>query len=440
MITENKEFITIDFTGLFKMLIRKFRIILLFGVLGAGITGGYARFVLNSVPDVPMYRSRIKLYITGNETLTPSANAKLLGQSFFGDYCELMKSEKVLSHVVGDLGLNMTNAQLWDCVSTKWISGTCMAYISVTFPDAPLAKAIVDDLVRVTSAYALEIIGMTPPKIYEEAVVASDALRTSDADVRKYAVLGFAVGVGLVSVLLTVLFFTDKKLRTPEQIAEKGWSPVYAVFLCGRQKKIANYDHYAMQRLYEKIYMQHNAAKTIGFFSMAKEKKEPVMEQYAKYLQAIGKKVLLLDTRLCNPVGDNGDGLLAYLQGKADDIAAIIHKKNGTDCIDCSKGVPNAIEYLDSVSFERLLAKVSSRYDYILLNTESLEKSAEAWIVRKKIEVSLLVVEAGRTSYPAYESFMETDHGISGVIFSKGKAKVRSRRFKKEYGRFFGIS
>lgn len=443
MIKENKDFIIIDFTGLFKMLIRRFWIMLLIGVIGAGVAWAYANFVATDTTSTPMYRSRVKLYITGNEVLTPSSNAKMLGQSFFSDYCELMKSKKVTAHIIEDLGLNMTESQLLSCISTQWVSGTCMAYVSVTFPDAQLAKVIVDDVIRVTSAYALEIIGMTPPKVYEESVVATSPLNATSVNTMKYALFGFVGGAVVALMVLILLYFTDRKVRNPEQLSDKAGVPVYASLLSSKKKLASKCNNHAMMLLFEKIYIRHAGAKLIGFYNVAKEKKEIVIEQYGQYLQAIGKKIVVLDTKMFCPVGENGNGLLDYLDGKVEDIATIIHKKGAIDYIDCSEGIQNAVEYLDGEPFEKLLCELKDRYDYVLLNTASLDKTAEAVIVMKKTDVNLFVAECNKTLYPACESFMKqyNENGsIDGVILSNVKGNTKSMRFKKEFGKYFGVN
>lgn len=443
MIKENKDFITIDFTGLFRVLIRRLWIMLLIGATCAGGAWAYGYFVAAKATVTPMYRSTVKLYITGNETSAPSANAKLLGQSFFSDYCELMKSKKVTSHVIEDLGLNMTKSQLLSCVNTQWVTNTCMAYVSVTFPDAQLAKEIVDDLIRVTSAYALEIIGMTPPKVYEEAVVATSPLSTSNVNVMKYAVLGFAGGMLVAVMVIVIAFFADRKVRTPEQLSEKVNMPIYAAVLKLKNRKAAYYNSHAMMRLFEKLYLEHREAKIVAFLNVAKERKEIVINQYGQYLQEIGKKIIVLDTRLSGPAGENGNGLLEYLQGSVEDVTSIIHEKDGIDCINCAEGVQNSVEYLDGVMFEHLLSALRDRYDYILLNTASLANTQEALAVMKKADINLLVVECNKTLYPACEAFAEAynaEGAVAGVIVGEVTQNVKSQRFKKEFGRYFGVN
>jgi len=443
MIKENKDFITIDFTGIFKMVIRKLWIIILLGALGAGIGWGYVQIANASLSDTPMYRSRAKLYVTGNEMVTLSTNAKIVGQSFFADYAELMKSDKVITHIIEDLELNMSPSQLISCISTRWISDTCMAYVTVTFPDAQLAKVIVDDLVRVTSAYALEIIGMTPPKVYEEAIVATEPLSVTGIDATKYIAIGAIGGVAIAFCILLVLFFSDKKVRTPEQILNVTGIPVYAALLNGKKKRNVKYNKHALMLLFEKLYLNHRENKSIAFLSTGKEKQETVVVQYARYLSEIGKKVVILDTKMYCPTCDAGNGLLEYLEGKVEDLGTIISEKNGMNYIACAESVQNAVEYLDGSAFDNLLEELGNRYDYILLITESLEKTAEAAIIMKKAGVSLLVIECDKTLYPSCESFVEAYNAedvVSGIILSDIRRKVKSRRFKKEFGQFFGIN
>ncbi len=438
MIKENKDFIVIDFTGLFKTLIRKLWVIVFVGVIGAAATWGGASAYAKSLKVVPMYRSTAKLYVTGNVVLNPSANEKLLGQSFFADYCELMKSEKVTSYVIENLQLNMTKNELLNCVSTKWVSGTCMAYVTVTFPDAEMSKAIVDDIIRVTSAYALEVIGMAVPVIYEEAAVpTTPSTYVNSMNTTKYAVLGAAGGVAIAFLFVVLQFLFDKKVRTPEQFSDRLSMPVYTAVT----KKKGDYNRRAMQHLYGQIYLTKKDAKTIGFVAAGKEKKQDVIAVYNEYLSEIGKKTVVLDTDLLHPEGTNGNGLVDFLEGKQVKLDELVYEKDGMNYIACSEVAWNTVELLDGPRFEELLKELLLKYDYILVNAAAAECTSEVRILLDKTDVTLLVVECAKSTYPSCEKFLENCDGekITAAIFSKVKMKKFSKEFKKSFGAYFGI-
>lgn len=438
MIKENKDFIVIDFTGLFKTLIRKLWVIVLVGVIGGAAAWGGASVYAKSLEVTPMYRSTAKLYVTGNVVLNPSANEKLLGQSFFADYCELMKSEKVTSYVIENLQLNMTKGELIGCVSTKWINGTCMAYVTVTFPDAQMSKAIVDDLIRVTSAYALEVIGMAVPVVYEEAVVPeAPSMYVNSMDTTKFAVFGAVGGVAIAFLFVVLQFLFDKKVRTPEQFSDKFAVPVYTAVT----KKKGEYNRRAMQHLYGQIYLTKKDAKTIGFVAAGTEKKQAVIAAYYEYLKEIGKTAVVLDTDLLYPVGTNGNGFVDFLEGKQVKLEELVYEKDGMNYIACSEAAWNTVELLDGPQFEELLKNLLMKYDYILINMPAAECPSEVRIVSDKTDVNLWVVECAKSTYPSCEKFLERCEGekITATVFSKVKLKKHNKEFKKSFGAYFGI-
>lgn len=443
MIEENKDFLIIDFTGLFSELIRKLWIIILAGAIGAGGAWVYANQAIANEQSVPMYKSTVKLYVTGSETVIPSANAKILGQSFFEDYCEIMKSSKVTSYVIDNLSLNISKSQLVSCISTRWITNTCMAYVTVTFPDAQFAKAIVDELVRVTSAYALEIIGMTPPTVYEESIVATQAVYFASVNTTKYIIIGFAGGVMVALLGIVVFFFSDRKVRSPKQIMEKTNVPIYATFLNTKSVQADLYNNLGASRLHENLFLRHRTAQVIGFFISEKENNYSTICQYGCYLKACNKKIVIVDTRLACPENDEGDGLLNYLTGDTDSIASIVYEKDGFDQISCSQAVRNSMEYLDGGRFTELINKLKEQYDYVLLNTASIEKTSEALVVKEKTDVNLFVAECGKTTYPACKDYMKKYNDgecFSGIVLSNVKGNVKGKRFKKLFGYYFGMS
>ena len=442
MINENKDYIMIDFTGIFKTLLSKFWMILLAGIICAVIAGGYARIIEQNKIYVPMYMSTAKIYVTGSYSAFPSVSSKTNGQSFMEDFFELMKSRKVIDEVIEDLGLNMTNIELIDCIYKSSISETCMFYLTVVFPDAELSKSIVDELLKVTSAYAIEIMGMTPPKVYEEAQVPQTAMYTNNTNVLQYGLYGLLGGS--VFAVIVILFFCliDNRIYTPRQVSQRMMLPVLTAVINFKNTKGNMYNKIAMQYLYGFLYTIKKDSKFITFLSAKVEDKVNLIYHYANFLKQMGKKVLILDTRLSLATGKNGNGLKEYLLDCAEDVESIIFSKDGIDIIDCDESIPNAVELLSSSTFDKLVSVLREMYDYVLVNTTPTEYAADALAVYRHSDINIIVVEVGKTKLISIESLMDQynkNSEITGVVMTNVKLKKRSIDFKKEFGKYLGI-
>ena len=439
MIKENKDFIIIDFTGMFKAILSKMWLIILVGVMTALAAAGYAKIASSNAHVTPMYKSTVKLYIAG------STSTKQTGQSSFDDYMELMSSEKVTSQVLSRLQLNMSGKELISCVSAKWVSNTNMVHVSVTFPDAQLAKVILEELLKATSAYALEVLGTSPPRVYEEAAVPQKPSGSigKSYSISKYGIIGFAGGFVLTATVVLVLFFMDKKLRNLKQIQDVTQLEVLTTVLKSEKAKSVSENDKAMQTLYGKVYAKCRAGRVITFVSPEKENKEEIIRMYAGFLKGIGKKVLCLDMNMYAPTGKNGDALLKYLNGEKIKLQDLIKNVDETECISCETPALNATELLGGEKFKGMLEELLDKYDYVLMNTSPMEYAMDALMVMEHSDINILVVEKDKTVVEAGEKSAEEcrkQNSVTGVIVSNIKLQKKSRQFKQSYGKYLGMS
>lgn len=443
MINENKDFIVIDFTGLFKAVMKRFWIVLLIGLVGALGAGLYARYKQQNEALAPMFQSTAKIYVTGNYAATPSAGAKTLGQSFIADYFELMRSRKVLDQVISDLELNMTRSELYSCITWSSVSGTCMVYVTVTFPDPELAKEIVDELLLLTSSYAREIMGMTPPKIYEESQVPLIAANAySSISSKKYAIYGGAAGAGVVLLLVILLFLLDNKLRTPKQLKSRMPLPMLSALINYKTQKGVKYNRIALQNLFGYLYVIKENNQVITFLSGEKEDKMELIRSFAFSLTQMKKKVIIIDANLSFTTGKNGNRLEEYLLNDSSKLSNVIYQEDDIDLIDNEEPVANAVELLSSAAFKQLISELRASYDYILINTTPTEYAADARPVLEHADACIAVVEVGKTRLGVCDKMNEQynhDGKLTGIVITNVKLKKKSKEFKQTFGRYMGI-
>ena len=471
MLKETKDFVMIDLTGVFRAIIKKFWIIVLAAAIGAGAAGGYA----STIKTTPMYRSTAKLYVTGVYSATVSSSSIAAGQAISSRYYNILESKPVLTTVIEALGLNMSYSQLKSCLSEKSISGTCMVNISVSFPDPEWAKAIVDELIKISSQYSYDIMGMAPPVVVEAASVPNYPFNIQSR-VKKYAVFGGA-GAGLLA-LIVVLFFTltDNRVRTKNDIEWKTKLKVKAVLPCDKGEKTAKYTKNSMRYLYSELCAEEEMPKVISFVSYKEAEKRKVIKELAKFLAEIGKNVVVVNTNMISVKKDkpataaeataevkepksngkkdknkkaedkqenkaSGNGLEEYLNGKIGNLDEIIEDKDGIATIAAKAEALNSYELLKSDKSKQLFEDLRNRYDFVLTDTVGFEAANDAEAVFGYSDAVFSVFGCGKTTTKQAEALSErfTDkEKNSGAILTDVKVN-KSKAFAREFGKYVGM-
>ena len=211
----------IDLVWLFYALFKKLWLIIAVAVVCACGMAGYTYFGME-----PTYKSTSTLLVLSKETTLTSLADLQIGSQLTKDYTILITSRPVLDQVIENLQLDMNHKQLKKRVSIENPNDTRILSVSVTMNNAELAKAVVDELANVASAFVGDKMEVTPPKIIEEGEIAGT--KTGPSMV-KNVMLGFLVGAFLVCALIVVLEILDDTVQTEEDIERYLNIPTLAV-------------------------------------------------------------------------------------------------------------------------------------------------------------------------------------------------------------------
>ncbi len=441
MVKEKNDYILIDFTGLIKAMFNSLWFLIAVGVLGAVLTYAVGYIYTSNIQYTPMYSSTVKLYST-----SAYSSASRTASTQMNDYYEIMRTRRVANQVISDFNLNMTYREFTGQISRSMVTDTNMMYITVMFPNAEVGKEILDDLITVTSAYALEIMGTIPVEVYDEAQVAERPSNVPVLPTKKLLVFGFAGSFLLAFLIVLFLFLSDNKVRTSEDVKAESKLDVLSAVLDKKNKKSPGINKASMQSLYGELRMIKPDAKTICFYTFSDENKGSVIKDYLSFLTEAGKKAVYLDTEITNPKWgievseESKNSLNDYLEGKVNDIAKITSKDDGGNYIKPVQA-NNTIELLTGNSFDTLIDKLRSEYDVILVDTAPFAYSAEAKVIRGKFDVTIVVAQLGKTKREDCASLSNSfkENELDGVIVTNVKGNIKKKAFKREYGRFMGL-
>lgn len=190
-------------------------IVILFIILGAVGSWYYTDYI-----QVPMYKSQTSLVLTraGDSTGSITQNDISLNKNLVATYREIIKSRRILSNVISNLNLDITEKELSDKVSVTSSNDTELIVISVVDKDSKLARNIANEIAKVFKEEITTIYNIENISIVDVAVKAKDAYNVNPL---KQYVIGVGSGFLIGSLIITVMFYFDDSIKKPEDIEEK---------------------------------------------------------------------------------------------------------------------------------------------------------------------------------------------------------------------------
>lgn len=204
--------IVIDLRDLLSHLLMKVWMIVLGGILAAGIGYGVSNYVLT-----PQYTSTTQLYVMGKTQSISELTLSdfQIGSQLTSDYMIIIKSRPVMEEVIENLSLDVDYRGLRSIMDITNPSGTRILAISIRYPDAYMAKEIVDEIARVACKRIQETMELEQPHIFEYGYVES---YPSSPNVKKNTLLGGIVGSFLVVGILILMYILDDSINSPEDV------------------------------------------------------------------------------------------------------------------------------------------------------------------------------------------------------------------------------
>ena len=188
-------------------------------ILLAGAACAVAVFLVTKLAITPMYTSETQIYILSKQSADSMSYNDLQISSQLADDCAaLVTSRTVTSQVIEKLGLNMTDAQLAKCIKTdeKSSSGRVMSIV-VTHEDPAMAQKIADSVRDIAAEYFVETMDLKAVNTVETASLPKSP---SSPSVIKNTAMGFIGGLFIAAAVVIILFITNDKIRTQDDVVK----------------------------------------------------------------------------------------------------------------------------------------------------------------------------------------------------------------------------
>lgn len=169
--------------------------------------------------QVSIYKSQTSLVLTrSNESTTITQSDISLNKNLVSTYREIIKSRRILSKVIENLELELSEAELSKKISVTSANDTELIIISVTDEENYLACNIANEIADVFEKEITSIYNIENISIVDEAVEAEEPFNVNPT---KQYIIGVGAGFLIGSMILTAMFYFDDSIKKEEDIEEK---------------------------------------------------------------------------------------------------------------------------------------------------------------------------------------------------------------------------
>ena len=200
----------IDLVDLFYLIRERIWIIILSGIIFATAAGLVSNFLIT-----PQYTSTSQLYILSKSTSLTSFADIQLGTSLTQDYMVMVKSRVVVNQVIKNLDMDMDYDQMAGTITVNNPSNTRILEISATYPDAFMAKKIVDQFANVSKQRMAQIMDSQEPTIIDMGYASPNP---SSPNTSRNIIIAAVIGIIIAAGVIIVIHLMDDTIKSSEDI------------------------------------------------------------------------------------------------------------------------------------------------------------------------------------------------------------------------------
>ena len=444
----------------------------------------------------PLYQSSAMFYVNntalsvGDATLSLSSGDISASRGLVKTYIVILDTRETLLDVIDYAGVDLTYSQIKGMIQAESVDSTEVFRVVVTNPDPEEAEKIANAIAYILPKRISSIVEGTSAKVVDAAVVPSGP---SSPSYSKNTLLGFVIGFALTVAIIVLRELLDTSIRAEEDIEQVCKHPVLAAvpdmaapskggyyYGYGSKKKAAPSKEqktslvgedisFAASEAYKllRTKLQYSFAdeencRIIGVSSaMTGEGKSLTAVNLAYTLSQLDKRVLLIDCDMRRPSLaaklpiSRKPGLSGFLSGQSHmenliQLCGLQGNEKAFHVIAAGQNPPNPVELLSSVRMEKMLNKLRSVYDYVILDLPPIGEVSDALAVAKQTDGILLVARQHYCSRPALgeavRQFEFVDARLLGVVYNctteeaggYGNKYYNKKYYKKYYQRAEG--
>ncbi len=212
----NKEYYTVDVLHIVKSLWKRAWLIVLCGLLAAGIGFSIAAFAI-----APTYSSSVKLYVNnssfslGNTNFSISSSELTAAQSLVRTYGDILDSWNTLERIIDKADVDYTWKELSEMITYAPSNETEIMLVTVTCEDPYEASKIANTIAEVLPVRISEVIDGASMEVVASAIPNLDRVAPS---ITRYTAVGFMLGVLVSAIVMVIFALMDDTIHDEEYI------------------------------------------------------------------------------------------------------------------------------------------------------------------------------------------------------------------------------
>ena len=167
----------------------------------------------------PLYHGTTSIVLVNQNNGNTITNSDIqVNRNLVETYTQIIKSRKILSNVISQLGLTYSESVLANNVSVSAITDTDIIRVSVSDENNRLAADIANEIARVFMEDIKTRYNLQNVSVLDEAVAESSPY---NVNIAKEIVLYILIGVVLGCAIVFVMFYFDTSIKSSTEIEEK---------------------------------------------------------------------------------------------------------------------------------------------------------------------------------------------------------------------------
>jgi capsular exopolysaccharide synthesis family protein len=405
------------------------------------------------------YAATTQFYIStsGDDTLSLQ-QGNTFSQSKVKTYAQLLQTGKVLNPVIEKSGVDTTAARLGPQITSSIPLDTSLIDVTVTgsSPDAALrvARAIDDVFPKIIADYESRPGKESPVQVRVSEDAEAQTTPVSPKPTRNLAlglVLGLLLGFG-AALLRDVLDKSVKSQRDLETVTDRtilggiafdtdASAHPLIVQVDPRSQRAEAFR--SLRTNLQFIDVANPPKSIVVTSSLPGEGKSTTTANLALSLAETGLKVVVIEgdlrrPRLLDYLGFEGSvGLTDVLVGRVD-VEDVLQPfgRTGLRLLGAGPIPPNPSELLGSANMEQLVADLSERYDYVLIDAPPLLPVTDAAVLSTIVDGALVVVGAGVAQREHVRRALESLEAVNGSVLGLILNRVKIKDLGSGYGTY----
>ena len=435
----------------------------------------------------PKYESAAMLYVNNSVSLGDASIDITTGdlsasKELVESYIVILMTRSTLNDVIDYAGVDRTYEELKGMITASAVNATEIFQVTVTSPDPIEAEKLASAVAYVLPKRISTIIEGSSAEVVDTPIV---AVRPSSPSYLNNAIIGFMIGLLLCVAVVVLREIFDITIRTEEDITQNCPHPILAAvpdmlsaskggYYYGYGNNRGKENHAAKQpttigpeisfaasEAYKLLrtklqfaFAGEKVCRVLGVSSgLAGEGKSLTTINLAYSLAQLNKKVLLVDCDMRRPSLatklniSKYPGLSNYLSGLSEfeELVQTCNLKGAEHAfsvVTAGRNPPNPIELLSSEQMNKLLVKLRTQYDYVILDLPPVGEVSDALAIAKQTDGMLLVVRQNYCNRLAVSAMVRqfefVEAKVLGVIYNAAAEHngTYGKKYYKKYGRY----